>query len=96
MTSFLRAKLVNWLNLAKTRKHVGLINELSRACRTTQRFAESPYFGSVTFGEKLEVVEGSWQLVESLLDRPLSAPLNLFCTVTFCGLILARRMLSAI
>uniref|UniRef100_M1DS00 Integrase core domain containing protein n=1 Tax=Solanum tuberosum TaxID=4113 RepID=M1DS00_SOLTU len=31
-----------------------------------------------------------------LLNRPLSAPLTLNCTVTFGGLILARRMLSTI
>uniref|UniRef100_M1DG51 Uncharacterized protein n=1 Tax=Solanum tuberosum TaxID=4113 RepID=M1DG51_SOLTU len=44
---------------------------------------------SVTFGEKHEVAE-------SLLDRPLSAPLNSFCTITLGELILARQKLLAI
>ncbi|KAG5631878.1 hypothetical protein H5410_003595 [Solanum commersonii] len=66
-------------------KHVGSIHELSQARQTTR---------SVTFGEKLEVAEGSRRLAKSLLDRPLSPPLNPFCTVTFGGLILAHRMLS--
>uniref|UniRef100_M1DXT9 Putative plant transposon protein domain-containing protein n=1 Tax=Solanum tuberosum TaxID=4113 RepID=M1DXT9_SOLTU len=69
------------------------------ARQTTRLFTEIPHlafnfmlylkFDSVTFGENLEVAE-------SLLDRPLSAPLNPFCTVTFNELILGRRMLSAI
>uniref|UniRef100_M1DFV3 Uncharacterized protein n=1 Tax=Solanum tuberosum TaxID=4113 RepID=M1DFV3_SOLTU len=52
--------------------------------------------GSVTFDEKPEVAEGTRRLVERLLDRPLSAPLNPFCTVTLGDLILARRKLLVI
>jgi len=40
---------------------------------------------SVTFGKKPEVAEGTRQLAERLLDRPLSAPLNPSYTVTFGG-----------
>uniref|UniRef100_M1DXF9 Integrase core domain containing protein n=1 Tax=Solanum tuberosum TaxID=4113 RepID=M1DXF9_SOLTU len=35
----------------------------------------------VTFGEKPEVAEETQRLVERLLDRPLSAPLNPACIV---------------
>uniref|UniRef100_M1DN32 Integrase core domain containing protein n=1 Tax=Solanum tuberosum TaxID=4113 RepID=M1DN32_SOLTU len=46
--------------------------------------------GSVTFGEKSDVADGTRRLAESLLDRPLSAPLKPFCTVTFSDLTLAH------
>uniref|UniRef100_M1DIV5 Integrase core domain containing protein n=1 Tax=Solanum tuberosum TaxID=4113 RepID=M1DIV5_SOLTU len=81
-------------------------DKVGQARRTTRWFAEVPHLAfnfmldvllsSVTFGEKPEVVEGTRRLAKSLLDRPLSAPLNLFCTVPFGRLGLAHRKLSTI
>ena len=41
---------------------------------------------SVTFSEKPEVAEGTRRRAESLLDRPLSAPLNPSYPIAFGGL----------
>lgn len=80
---------------------VGLLGELGLAS-----FSEVPHlafnfmlyfnFISVTFDEKLEVTEGTRQFTKRLLYCPLSAHPWCFCTVSFGGLILARRMLSDI
>ncbi|KAG5571383.1 hypothetical protein H5410_061149, partial [Solanum commersonii] len=78
-------------------RHVGLFGELGRARQTTRRFTKVPHlaynfmlylkFDSVTFGEKLEVAEGTRRFAESLFDRPLFAPLNPFthCTLNAVG-----------
>uniref|UniRef100_M1E055 Integrase core domain containing protein n=1 Tax=Solanum tuberosum TaxID=4113 RepID=M1E055_SOLTU len=60
-------------------RHVRSFDELDQARQTTRRFADVPYLAfnfmlylkldSVTFGEKLEVTEGTRQLAKNLLDR---------------------------
>uniref|UniRef100_M1DB81 Uncharacterized protein n=1 Tax=Solanum tuberosum TaxID=4113 RepID=M1DB81_SOLTU len=88
-------------------RHARSFGKLGRAHRTTRQFAEVPphlalnfmlnvLLGSVTFGEKPEVAKGTRRFAERLFDRLLSAPLNPFCIVTFGGLTLAHRKLSAI
>ncbi|KAG5611899.1 hypothetical protein H5410_023180 [Solanum commersonii] len=46
--------------------------------------------GSVTFDEKSVVADGTRRLFESLLARPLFAPMKPFCIITFGDLTLAH------
>uniref|UniRef100_M1DIR9 Uncharacterized protein n=1 Tax=Solanum tuberosum TaxID=4113 RepID=M1DIR9_SOLTU len=87
-------------------RHVGSFGQLGRTSRTTQRFAEVPLIafnfmlncelGFATFDERPEFAECTRRLTESLPSSLFFAPLILKCTITFGGLILDRRKMSAI
>ncbi|KAG5586368.1 hypothetical protein H5410_046802 [Solanum commersonii] len=82
MTSFLRAKVVNWPKLAKLRE--------VRVSRRNGSYGPSFNLSFGCFDFVFGGCEVEFKKLPKALDhRPLSAPLNPFCMVNFGELILA-------